>query len=56
MNRPLLSICIPTYQRVALLKELLESLLPVNELTFAVELVVSDNASTDNASSGAAPC
>ncbi|MBJ96176.1 MAG: hypothetical protein CMP23_17070 [Rickettsiales bacterium] len=47
MNRPLLSICIPTYQRVALLKELLESLLPVNELTFAVELVVSDNASTD---------
>ena len=46
--RPLLSICIPTYNRAPFLAELLEALLP--QLTPArpdVELVLSDNASTD---------
>ena len=47
--RPLLSICIPTYNRAPFLAELLEALLP--QLTPArpdVELVLSDNASTDS--------
>ena len=46
--RPLLSICIPTFNRAPFLAELLQALLP--QLTPAradVELVISDNASTD---------
>ena len=46
---PLLSICIPTYNRLPYLKELLASLLPQVEAAApgSVELCVSDNASTD---------
>lgn len=51
-SRPLLSICIPTFNRAPFLAELLEALLP--QLTPPrppdqpdVELVISDNASTD---------
>jgi len=45
----LLSICIPTYNRAALLKEALDSVLAqlVGELREEVEIVISDNASTD---------
>lgn len=41
-----LSICIPTYNRAALLKEALESI--ISQATDQIEIVVSDNASTDN--------
>ena len=45
---PLLSICVPTYNRAELLRSLLLSLVPqVRELAGEVELVVSDNCSTD---------
>ena len=40
-----LSVCIPTYNRAALLREVLDSFLP--QLEQDVEIVVSDNASTD---------
>jgi glycosyltransferase involved in cell wall biosynthesis len=42
---PLLTICIPTYNRKSRLKSTIDSLLP--QLTSDVELFVSDNASTD---------
>lgn len=45
----LLSLCIPTYNRAAYLVTLLESILP--QLTPQVEVVVSDNASTDSTKS-----
>jgi abequosyltransferase len=45
-QRPLLSICIPTYNRAGFLRECLSSLDPT-DLGSAVEIVVSDNASTD---------
>lgn len=46
---PLLSICIPTYNRAELLRSALLSLTPqVKELGDDVELVVSDNCSTDD--------
>lgn len=41
-----LSICIPTYNRVAFLGEALDSV--IRQATDEVEIVVSDNASTDN--------
>jgi len=44
---PLLSICIPTYNRAGLLRECLSSINP-EELDGKVEVVVSDNASTDD--------
>ncbi|MHB8469198.1 MAG: glycosyltransferase family 2 protein [Gaiellaceae bacterium] len=45
---PLLSICIPTFNRVGLLRSCLASLAPqVSALAGRVELVVSDNASND---------
>ena len=46
---PLLSICIPTYNRLAYLKELVEMLLPqIDALPKGtVELVISNNVSTD---------
>src|SRR6266446_8826045 len=46
--RPLLSICIPTYNRAALLKSALAALTPqVVALGSKVELLVSDNCSPD---------
>ena len=44
-TRPLLSICIPTYNRLSYLKELLDKLLP--QLNDRVEILVSDNCSND---------
>ena len=46
---PILSVCIPTYNRVRYLKELVSSLLPSIDVLpeGTVELVVSDNLSTD---------
>jgi glycosyltransferase involved in cell wall biosynthesis len=44
---PVLSICIPTFERAAYLERCLASLAPIAELPFPVEVVVSDNASTD---------
>ena len=49
MNYPLVSICIPTYNRAAILRNSLETLLCQPEfLSKKVEIVISDNASTDN--------
>lgn len=47
--KPLLSICIPTYNRLPYLRELIESLLPQIDAQpeNTIELVVSDNVSTD---------
>ncbi len=48
MTTPKLSICIPTYNRAKTLRETLESILPQVEKNPKVEIVISDNASTDN--------
>lgn len=51
MNKPLLSICIPTYNRAHYLKECLDSIVAQfgdKEVRDSVEVVVSDNASPDN--------
>ena len=46
MQTPLLSICIPTYNRAEYLEKSLDSL--VNQENFSqIEVVISDNASTD---------
>ncbi len=45
-SRPKLSICIPTYNRGSIIGETIESIL--NQLQDCVELIVSDNCSTDN--------
>jgi abequosyltransferase len=45
-RRPLLSICIPTYNREGFLRECLESI-QADGLLDQIEVVVSDNASTD---------
>lgn len=48
-SSPLLSICIPTYNRAELLRSALLSLTPqVKELGGTVELIVSDNNSSDH--------
>lgn len=48
-NKYLLSICIPTYNRAPYLKKCLDSLICQNEfIQGKVEIVISDNASTDN--------
>lgn len=48
MDKPLLSICIPTYNRADFLKQTIESIIHQPEfLDGKVEIVVSDNASTD---------
>lgn len=49
MGRPILSICIPTYNRAAYLPECLDSIIPQldSSLTQDVEIVIADNASTD---------
>ncbi|NTV73513.1 MAG: glycosyltransferase, partial [Holophaga sp.] len=46
--RPLLSICIPTYNRASLLELTLENVLAQTKGLPDVEVVVSDNASTDH--------
>jgi glycosyltransferase involved in cell wall biosynthesis len=51
MNRPLLSICIPTYNREHYLKECLDSItcqFKDEDIRRQVEIVVFDNASDDN--------
>ncbi len=51
MERPILSICIPTYNRARYLPECLSSIvsqLEVKEMGDNVEIVIADNASTDN--------
>ena len=48
-EKPLLSICIPTYNRSLYLKKSLDSIVSQNEfLDGTVEIVISDNASTDD--------
>ena len=48
-EKPLLSICIPTYNRAEYLAKSLDSLICLPEFnTSEVEVVISDNASTDN--------
>lgn len=48
-EKPLLSICIPTYNRSKYLKKSLDSIVTQNEfLDGTVEIVISDNASTDD--------
>lgn len=47
-KRPLLSICIPTYNRAEILKETLESIVKNDAFSNEIEVVISDNASTDN--------
>lgn len=42
----LLSICIPTYNRASVLEKTLESI--VKQLDYEIEIVISDNQSTDN--------
>lgn len=45
---PLLSICIPTYNRADLLKNCVESIVTNYDFDEEVEVVISDNASDDN--------
>lgn len=45
-SRTLLSICIPTYNRACVLEKTLESI--VRQLEDEIEIVISDNCSTDN--------
>jgi len=47
MTKPLLSICIPTYNRAEYLKQSLDSLISQNRFN-EIEVVISDNCSTDN--------
>lgn len=48
-HQPLLTIAIPTFNRSMILNEALKKLLPqINEFNGEIELVISDNASTDN--------
>lgn len=47
-SRPILSICIPTYNRADYLKKSLDSIVNQDEFTDEVEIVISDNASTDS--------
>lgn len=50
-RQPILSICIPTYNRAEVLKQCLESIVTNNYFREDIEIVVSDNHSTDNTSS-----
>lgn len=48
-NKPLLSICIPTYNRSSYLKKCLDSIITQKEFNSGnVEIVISDNCSTDD--------
>lgn len=53
MNKPLLTIAIPTYNRAAFLERSLESIFSQVENSFekSIEIIVSNNASTDKTSS-----
>lgn len=46
-HTPLLSICIPTYNRAEILEENLTRILALPSMDLEVQIVVSDNASTD---------
>ena len=49
LNKPILSICIPTFNRAVNIKKNIESIICQNEFkNGSVEIVVSDNASNDN--------
>lgn len=49
---PILSITIPTYNRAQYLKENLEAILKqITDYASKIEIIVNDNASTDNTSS-----
>lgn len=48
MKRPLLSICIPTYNRAEALWQSLELMAHNKEFNEEIEIVISDNASTDS--------
>lgn len=48
-NRPLVSICIPTYNRATYLEKTLKSYIKTKEfINGVIEIVISDNASSDN--------
>jgi abequosyltransferase len=47
-NSPLLSICIPTYNRCEILERTLRSIVEQDSFDQRVEIVISDNCSTDN--------
>ena len=47
-NKPLLSICIPTYNRAKYLENTLDSIVQNSVFNNRIEIVISDNASTDN--------
>ena len=47
-NKPVLSLCIPTYNRAELLRGCLESIVTQESFDSRTEVVVSDNCSTDN--------
>ena len=52
MKKPLLSICIPTYNRARLLEDAIKSILSqATEFSSEIEICVSDNCSTDNTES-----
>jgi glycosyltransferase involved in cell wall biosynthesis len=46
--RPTLSICIPTYNRADILDHCLTELAPLKDCGKSVEIVLSDNGSTDH--------
>ena len=46
-KQPLLSICIPTYNRANVLKDCIKSLVQANGFSDEVEIIISDNCSTD---------
>lgn len=46
-KQPLLSICIPTYNRADVLKDNLNSLVQAEDFSDEVEVIISDNCSTD---------
>jgi len=48
MAQPDLSICIPTYNRAAILADTLAHLEFLNDFPLTTEVVVSDNASPDD--------
>lgn len=49
VSRPLLSICIPTYNRAIFLKDALSHLREsLQNLSFQVEVIISDNHSEDD--------
>ena len=46
--KPILSLCIPTYNRMDTLKETIDSILVQIDSNIVIDIFVSDNASTDN--------